>query len=593
MRSSSDWNPDRNRLFLGFISLLFLTLVFRLFQLQILQKERYRLLAERNRVKVVYLPALRGEILDRNGKIMADSRPGYSVFIDPGEMTERTRRPVLVSLSRILEMEPEEIEEKLSMERPNPLDPLKLKRNVGFEIVSQLEEQRTSLPGVTVKALPIRRYRHGEGTCHLTGYVGDLTKDELGKLYSKGYKYGDMVGKMGLERRYEDYLRGKDGVEYLEVDALGMELGAFPERSPLPASPGDDLVLTIDLELQLKADSLLAGRGRGAIVALDPRNGEILALASRPSFDPNLLAAGIDPEVWHKLRDDPASPLWNRATRAAYPPGSVFKLFAAASALDRELVTQSSHLDACRGRIFIGRRYFTCWKTHGRLNLHEAIVQSCDTYFYQLGMKIGLDALSKDALSYGFGARVGIDLPPESPGLVPTREWYETNVRKGRWGAGVAANLAIGQGEMLATPLQLCSFMGAVAANGVLYRPHLMKRIVNSDGRVIEEHRTERTNLPISSHTLKIMREAMWGVVNEEEGTGTLARISGVGVAGKTGTAENPQGEDHAWFCGFAPYEDPQICVACLIENAGHGGTLAAPVVRELIESYLQGSDSR
>lgn len=584
MDLTQERRPDRSRALFWLISLLFLGVGVRLFQLQVFQGQRYGVLAERNRIKVVYLPALRGEIVDRDGEVLADSRPGYSVFAAPDEIEE----PTVTGLAPILGMRPREIEELLKVDRVNPFDPVKVARDVGIGVVSRLEERRQNLPGVMVKALPIRRYRYGEKLAHLIGYVGDLTQEELGSLRPKGYKYGDVIGRMGLEREYEEHLKGEDGIEYVEVNALGRELGTYAEKNPLLPSPGEDLILTIDIDLQLRADSLLAERGNGCIVAIDPRNGEVLALASRPSFDPNILAAGIDPQSWLELREDTTSPLWNRGTRATYPPGSVFKLLTAASASEREVIESESHFRPCRGGMFIGKRRFGCWKAHGRTNLHQAIVQSCDTYFYQLGMKIGLEGLSQDARSCGFGSPTGVDLPRESSGFVPTRKWYQENLTERGYGAGVVANLAIGQGEILVTPLQLCCFVGGIAMRGIQCRPHLVRGIIDQDGEIVREPAIERRNLPLSPETLDIARGAMWGVVNEEKGTGRLAQLSEVAIAGKTGTAQSPEGEDHAWFCGFAPYDEPRITVTVLIENAGHGGALAAPVVKELIRFYLE-----
>ncbi len=352
---------------------------------------------------------------------------------------------------------------------------------------------------------------------------------------------------------------------------------------------GADIKLTIDLGLQVEAESALAAFESGALVAIDPQSGEILALVSKPGFDANLLAGTLSPEEWSEILQNPLHPLLSRTVQAAYAPGSTLKLLTAGVALESKIAHRNTLFSSCSGSYRFGRRAFGCWKPegHGRVNLVNAIIQSCDVYFYQLGLKVGLERWSRYAKSCGFGEEMGVDLPDEVKGFVPSLEYYHKKYGKGEWVKNLVINLSIGQGEILVTPLQLASFYCGLCTDGTVYQPHMVKEITSPDGRVSTTQSKVLRRLPFSSPTLRVLKEAMVGVVNNQDGTGTLAQIPGVTLAGKTGTAQNPNGEDHAWFVGYAPAENPRIVVAVLVENIGHGGTFAAPVAKRIIDKYL------
>ena len=453
-----------------------------------------------------------------------------------------------------------------------------------------IEEHADKLPGLRLATESRRKAPFGSYASHLIGYTSELNSREYERLKDQGYRLGDFLGKGGLEKQYENLLRGSDGCEFVEVDAKGREQGNIPDLERLEPVPGVNLYLTIDWRLQQLAESLFVDGMQGSAVAVDPRTGQILALVSSPNFNPDLFSTGISSGNWERLANDPSFPLWDRAIRSVYPPGSTFKVFTAAAALDSGLIDEKKLLPkACHGSLRIGNRVFKCWKAggHGSLNLHDAIVQSCDVYFYQLGQMLGVQGISDLCLKVGLGSETGIDLPQEVPGLVPTISWYEKRLGRGSWGGGVPANLSIGQGELLVTPLQLAVMYGAIGNNGRLFQPHLVLKTEDYQGELLEKEKLISHQLGISSNTIAIIKQALAGVVNQPGGTGGSARIYGVEVAGKTGTAQNPHGDDHSWFVAFAPKDDPVISVAVLVENAGHGSAVAAPLAGKLIRQYL------
>jgi penicillin-binding protein 2 len=398
------------------------------------------------------------------------------------------------------------------------------------------------------------------------------------------------VGRKGIEKSYDDLLRGEDGITFLEVTARGKILGPLKERKPDLPVKGSDIKLTIDLDLQAAAESALKEHGSAAVVALDPRNGEILALVSKPGLDANLFAGAMSSREWKDILENPLRPLLTRPIQGTYPPASTLKLLTAGIALEEKIAGRNTFLSPCKGSFHFGRRDFGCWRPegHGRVNLEDAIIHSCDVYFYQLGLKVGLKRWSNYAQMCGLGRGTGIDVPDEARGLVPTLDYYRKKHGRVQWIKNLIINLAIGQGEVLTTPLQVAVFFGGLATDGTLYKPYLVKQIVSPEGRLISTQPEVNGYLPFSSATLDVLKRAMIGVVNDPEGTGVLARMPDAVVAGKTGTAQNPHGEDHAWFVGFAPASDPQIVVVVLIENVGHGGTFAAPVARKIIQTHLK-----
>jgi penicillin-binding protein 2 len=594
---------NRTKILLGFVGLIIFMLAGRLFFLQVVKGAHYSRISEENRIRPLILPASRGKVTDRNGKTIATNRPSYTVSLIPYEISEALQKKnstgergslafLVEKLSSCLKMDTLALEQKIRSNWSRGYEPIKLKKEVDFNTICMIEEQNEDLPGVIYQVEPARRYLEAGWVGHALGYVNELTKDELSESGSReGFRLGGVMGRKGIEKQYDHILRGKDGVTFLEVTARGKILGPLEERKPdLPVS-GSNIKLNIDCDLQAVAESALTDYNSGAVVALDPRNGEVLALVSKPGLDANLFAGAMSPDQWNEILTNPLHPLLTRTIQATYPPGSVFKLLTAAVALETDLVNRNTTLLPCDGSFQFGKRNFGCWRPegHGRLNLEDAIIQSCDVYFYQLGLKVGLERWSRYARMCGFGEKTGIDIPDEAKGLVPTLEYYHQKYGKGDWVKNLIINLSIGQGEILTTPLQLAVFLGGLAEDGKLYQPHLVKEVITPDGRIISTQPEVIRTLPFSPNTLRVLQQAMIGVVNDPRGTGTLAQIPDIIVAGKTGTAQNPHGEDHAWFAGYAPVPHPQIVVVVLIENTGHGGSFAAPVAKKIIERYLRG----
>jgi len=562
-------------------------LLIRTAQLQILEGAKYKNYARQNRVRKVAVPAARGLILSRDSVIIAESRPAFNLVL----VSIKDWGPAVIAACRILGLDSSSVKQEINNQRrAYPKDPVSIVRNLAPEQVAVIEEHADKLPGLRLATESRRRSPFGAYASHLIGYTSEINSREYEKLQEQGYRLGDFLGKGGLEKQYDGLLRGSDGCEFVEVDAKGREQGNIPDLERLEPEPGVNLYLTIDWKLQQLAESLFTEGMLGAAVAVDPNTGQILALVSRPNFDPNLFATGINSGDWGKLIKDPTFPLWDRAIRSAYPPGSTFKVFTAAAALDSGLIDENKFLPkACHGSLRIGNRVFKCWAAggHGALNLHDAIVHSCDVYFYQLGQMLGVQGISDLCRKIGLGEKTGLDLPQETAGLVPNIAWYEKRLGRGSWGGGVPANLAIGQGEILVTPLQLAVMYGALGNNGTLFQPHLVLKAQDYKGEILTKEKLDSRRLQISQRTIGIIKEALAGVVNQPGGTGGAARIPGVEVAGKTGTAQNPHGQDHSWFAAFAPKDKPVISVAVIVENAGHGSAVAAPLAGKIIKQYL------
>ncbi len=595
----------RTKVLVGFLGVIIFMLAGRLFFLQVVKGTYYSRISEENRIRLLILPASRSVVKDRNGKVIATNRPSYTVFLIPYEVLEaftenRSKKSSVESqdltslvekLALCLKLDAPSLEEKIRSNLTKSYRPIKLKKDVDFKTICVIEEQNEDLPGVIYQVEPVRKYLEAGWVGHVLGYVNELTKEELSEGPSKkGFRLGGVIGRKGIEKQYDDLLRGKDGVTFLEVTARGKILGPLEERKPDFPLSGSDIKLTIDSDLQAVAESALTDYMSAAVVALDPRCGEILALVSKPGLDANLFVGAMSPEEWNKIKDNPLHPLLTRPVQATYPPASTLKLLVAAIALETKIASRNTYLSPCRGFFQFGRRSFGCWRPegHGRLNLEDAIIQSCDVYFYQLGLKVGLERWSRYAQLCGFGQKTGVDLPEEAKGLVPTLKYYHARYGEGEWVKNLIINLAIGQGEILVTPLQLAVFFSGLATDGMLYKPYLLKEMSTPDGRIISTQPEVTGYLPFSASTLEVLKKAMIGVVNDPHGTGVLAQVPDIKVAGKTGTAQNPHGEDHAWFVGYAPAFSPQIVVAILIENIGHGGTFAAPVAKKIIEEYLR-----
>jgi penicillin-binding protein 2 len=463
--------------------------------------------------------------------------------------------------------------------------------------VSIIEGHQLGLPGVEIHVEPRRHYLYGTLAAHLLGYVSEVSSNQLGEETFKGLLPGTVVGQYGVEKTFDSLIRGKRGKKVIEVNALGHEQQVVRVSAP---HSGQDIYLTVDLELQQKAEKILGGRS-GAIVAMDPRNGEILSMVSHPPFDPNLLSAGIRPEVWEIISTDPQRPLNNRVIQGQYPPGSVFKIVVSSAMLESKQFDSGFQVD-CKGYMPFGGRVFRDWKRggHGPMNLHQAIVQSCDVFFYNVGYQLGVDMIAKYSRLFGLGEPTGIELESEKKGLIPTIEWKK-RVRGEPWYPGETLSVAIGQGYVSVTPLQLVNMISVVANGGTLFQPKIFKGVLEKQTRQVEEPLPMPSRrVDLNPRTFAVLREALKGVVSDPEGTARSSRSSIVEIAGKTGTAQvigtRPRAPtepipkeflDHAWFGAFAPASDPKIAVVVLVENSGHGGSVAAPIAKEIIETYL------
>ncbi len=554
--------------------------------LQVVQGQTYAELAKENRVRPEVLRAPRGAIFDRHGELLADSAPSFVIQFQPfpAESIRRTRETLspdwLQRVGAVLGLDTADVRRRVNAANATGQSAV-LRRDAPFAVLAAVEETRTELPGIEVQVEPLRHYPHGELAAHLLGYAGEINEAELDSLGSSGYRPGDLIGRTGVERTYEDYLRGQDGVEYVVVNARGRRVSTLKESGARTAIPGQNLVLTLDLRVQRALEEAMAGVPRGAAVALDPRDGGILGLVSRPAFDPNEFSHGLTRARWEELSEGGANPLLDRAIQGVYPPGSTFKIVTMSAALVHGLAGPESRLNPCPGGMNYGGRWFSCWdhRGHGSLNLVEALQHSCDVYFYQLGLKLGLSNLEQTARAFGLGARTGVDLPQESRGLIPNNAYYDRRWGVGKWRSGLLLNLAIGQGELLLTPLQLALVAAEVANNGRALRPHLVEHVRGA--RSFHVPRPLQSGFAPDPEIWGTMQEAMARVV--AAGTGTAARVPGIPVAGKTGTAQNPHGQDHALFVCYAPADTPRVAVAIVVENAGHGGSIAAPRAGEML----------
>lgn len=585
---------------LFFVILLALSLVIvRLAYLQLIRGDEFRQKSENNSVRLRTIRPPRGLIMDSNRQVMVENQPSFDILFAPNRISDipqvmRKFKDLYAEKSFGFSMD-------LSLaEKARSFAPIRLERNASWEKVAVVETNSLDLPGIFVEASPIRQYHEGEIISHLVGYTGEITEQELAKDIPDNHSAGDFVGKYGIERYLDDYLRGTNGAEQVEVNVFSKKIRVLGRVPPLS---GYNVLLTIDSFLQKTAWNALSGKA-GSVVAMDPRDGSVLALVSSPSFDVNQLSGGISFANWERLSTDSRHPMENRTIAGQYPPGSTYKLIIAAAALQEGLITPEKTF-LCNGKYELGNRAYRCWqkKGHGVVNLHRAIVESCDVYFYNLGKLVGVDKIAWYARQFGFGSATGIDLPHEKNGLIPTKKWKLSRFGE-IWQMGETISLAIGQGFNLVTPIQLVNAYSALANRGSLYRPRLIKQIETPDGAVFKAFAPQIKNtLPISEDNLKALNYGLWGAVNERGGTGYALKRNEEDVCGKTGTSQViglPADErarqakiialkyrDHALFVCFAPYANPEIAVAVIMENAGHGGSAAAPVARKIIDAYF------
>ncbi len=561
---------------LAVVSGLFVMLAIRLWQIQIIQGEHFLRLAEENRIRVSSVAAPRGPIKDRRGRPLTLNRPAFTVSLLPTELQHPEQ--VIPDVARKLGMPPAEVAAKLADARARPFEPVRLRRDVPKVTIAAIAESRMDLPGVLVQVEPVREYPYGSLAVHLLGYLGEISDQDLQALRDQGYEAGELIGKDGVERIYDRYLKGRNGQIQAEVDAQGRPLRVLAR---VPPTPGNTVVLGIDLDVQKAAEEALGSRV-GAVVAMDPRDGTIVAFASHPAFDPNLFATGIPINAWAKLLHDPQQPLLDRAIQGGYPTGSVFKVITGTAALELGLVQADTRF-YCPGYYNLGGRIFHDHEVHGNINFLEGIAQSCNVVFWTISRPVGPQNLAKIARMYGLGQRTGIDLPQEIAGIIPDPGW-KSRVWKQPWYAGDTLNTAVGQGYVLATPLQVARMLAAVANGGTLVTPHVVTEVQSPQGKVlVRVAPPPGGQMHLRPQTLAVLRAGLAAVVSR--GTAASIQIPGLAVAGKTGTADNPHGKPHAWFAGYAPADAPQLVVAAVVENVGFGAEFAGPIVRRVLQA--------
>jgi penicillin-binding protein 2 len=570
---------------------LFLLLGARLWQLQIIEGAEYTIRAERNRVRTIQIVAPRGAISDRNNIPLVENRPSFNVLLYRESVKDMQATTAFITEK--LGVKPQDMELRLQRSRGSGLyRPVVIKEDIGIADLSVVEAHKRDHPEIQLGPEPRRLYRHGTVAAHLLGYVGEIPEDDLANGTFPGLKAGDLVGKSGVERVYNQCLVGHDGSRQVLVDSVGREVGLLEE---VDSTIGGELQLTIDLDLQRAAELALIGKV-GVVVAMDPRNGEMLAMASSPSFDPNHFSTRISPEDWTQLINDPDKPLQNRAIQNAYSPGSVFKLIMAEAGLEEGMVQEDTRV-YCSGAAVFYNRVFHCWQKqgHGTVDLENAITKSCNIFFYELGRRMGISKIAEHARQLGLGERTGIDLPGERSGVMPSPEWKQ-QVRGAKWFAGETISVSIGQGAVTTTPVQILRAVSAIAVGGKLTTPHVLLRAERLADTTMQ---WPERQLPLSPEGTRHIREGMWGSVNNG-GTGHNAGLPGLDICGKTGTVQVMSNErkkelhgdlsdfeDHSWFAGFASRDNPEIAVVTFVEHGGKGGVAAAPLAKEIFRAYF------
>jgi len=600
------WFRQRLNSALLVVLVVFLVLIGRLAYLQVLEGPELRRLSVNNCIRLRDIDAPRGLIFDRHGTLLVDNRPAFdlAVVLKDARPLDRT----LERLSGYIGVPADVLNERIAAHQPRvAYRPIPVVRDINRETLAAVEVHKYDLPGVEVLVNPRRYSLYGSSAAHVIGYLGEISPRELQSAPYRHLKSGDFIGKVGIEKKYEASLEGDRGGRQVEVDATGATVRTI---TTVDADPGQNLFLSLDHPLQQTAEELLAGQV-GAAVALDPNTGQVLAMASSPAFDPNAFVDGMSKAEWEALASHPEHPLDNKALRGEYPPASTFKIITALAALEDKVIDPDTVLD-CPGQYHYGDRVFRCWRRagHGSLNVVQALEQSCDVFFYQVGQRVGIDRLAYYASACGLGRPTGIDLENEAQGLVPTRDWKLRRFGQA-WQSGETLSIAIGQGYNLVTPLQMAVVIAAVANGGTLYRPLLVDRIETARGALVGNELPQVLGrIPVSEATLNIVRQGLFDVVQSPKGTAHRIRTAAVAISGKTGTAqvigrkeddpENP-GEDetvalhhraHAWFVAYAPSEHPVIAISVIIEHGEHGSSAAAPIARSLIDTYLGTSDT-
>ncbi len=596
--ADSDWYKQRLTLILFFVFAAFSLLFLRLFQLQILDGEELRRLSENNCIRLKSIDPPRGLIYDRNGHLLVDNRPAFdlSVVLKDARPVETT----IGKLSDFLQVADNELMDRVkALKNKGFYKPNLLRQDIGRDALAAVEVHKFQLPGVIVDVNPRRQYIAPKSAAHLLGYLSEINGDELKCGDYPGCRQGDFIGKFGVEKTYESQLRGKRGGKQVEVDARGRVVAVM---KTVDAQPGHNLFLTIDQDLQKRAETLLEGTA-GAVVAMDPSTGQILAMTSSPSFDQNDFVDGMSHSQWKELSTNPFRPMENKVLQAEYPPASTYKVITAIAGLAEGVINEDSTF-YCPGHYRFGNRTYRCWRKagHGQLNVVSALEQSCDVFFYQVGQKLGVDRLAHYARSFGLGAMTGIELDHEASGLVPTAAWKKKKTGVS-WQRGETLSIAIGQSYNLVTPLQMAVVTSALANGGKLFKPQIIRRIEAAEGEVIREPAPEPMGtVPVDEKTLNLVQEGLRRVVNGARGTARKIRIDGIEICGKTGTAQvfsRKKNEDntktpeeahlkpHAWFIAYAPAQNPRIALSVIVEHGEHGSSAAAPIAGDLIRAYL------
>ena len=563
--------------------LVIAVLIGRAAYLQIYQGEYYAGLADGNRIRIVPSMAPRGTFYDRNGELLVTNRPGFSVLLLP--LTAPISDDVIARLSDLLKVPTDEIKTKIAGH--SGFNPIRIKTDVTPDIVSIIEEQKSQYPGVVIEVTPIRDYILKQEGAHTFGYVSEINDTELEKMKDEGYKSGDIIGKFGIEKIYDKELRGENGGQQVEVDVSGKPVQILGRKEPVP---GDDLELTIDIKLQQAAEKAVdeqltqIGAHAAAAVVMNPQTGEILAMVSRPAFDPNLFAHGISSKDWNQLNNNPYHPMDNKTITGEYPPGSTFKIVTGTAALTEGVVTPDEQIFDS-GHHWIIPKGNADGEALGWLNFRSALAHSDNVYFYEMGNRLGIDRLEKYARMFGLGAKTGIDLPYEASGLVANRRYKEKNFDDGEWYLSETFDAAIGQGFNLVTPLQAAMVMGEIAADGKRYKPHVVNRIIAPDGSVVKDFQPELlSQLDVPEEDIKLVQDGLHDVTKYGTAASSFRGFT-VDIAGKTGTAENSQGRDHGWFVAYGPFDNPNVVVAVIVENGGYGSQSAVPIGRKILEA--------
>jgi len=603
-RDPKDWQEERRlAIRITIVQVLFgaalAVYLMTFWYLQVVRTDYYTRLSDSNHLRRVTLLPQRGLIADADDRSLVSNRIAFNIALLREKVEDLPA--LLPTLARVLDISEDTLRERLTRSRGRPrFEPVVLKEDVDLRDVAFVESRRLELPMLSVEIESRRDYPHGPLAAHALGYVGEATEEQVRHAAERDYDLGDLVGKAGIERQYDDALRGAKGWKEVVVNSHGREMEEVGEGRQ--ATPGRALHLTIDLDLQEALEEAY-GDELGSAVFLDPKSGAVLAMVSRPAYDPNVFAHRFSHDVWESLINDPQHPLQDRVSQSKFAPGSVFKIVMTIAALEEKVATPA-RIDHCNGSYRFGERTFQCWGIrnggHGTIGMRDAIIHSCNVYFYRLGNDMGIDAISKWAHLLGFGQPTGIDLPHEEGGTVPDPEWKRRAVpRDPTWHPGETISVSIGQGALEVTPLQMAVFAATIANGGTVYRPRLVESQEARQGVGEDSGRADivRT-VPISAATLAVVKDAMWGVVNE--GTGTRAYLEGMDVCAKTGTAQvfkasrdtdadklPKDRRDHAWFVGFAPKDDPQIAFAVFVQNGGHGGTVAAPIARTVLERFF------